>query len=82
MSGFDINTVTVSGNLTREPELRNLFARDSYGIWQFASVADLRAGDRVRLVPSHTDTTVVLCPLNRTLAPSAPGVNRSTSPIW
>jgi single-strand DNA-binding protein len=24
MSGFDINTVTVSGNLTREPELRNL----------------------------------------------------------
>ncbi|MEJ7894196.1 MAG: single-stranded DNA-binding protein [Solirubrobacteraceae bacterium] len=24
MSGFDINTVTISGNLTREPELRNL----------------------------------------------------------
>src|ERR1700709_1860826 len=24
MSGFDINTVTVSGNLTRAPELRNL----------------------------------------------------------
>jgi single-strand DNA-binding protein len=24
MSGFDINTVTVSGNLTRDPELRNL----------------------------------------------------------
>jgi single-strand DNA-binding protein len=24
MSGFDINTVTVSGNLTREPEVRNL----------------------------------------------------------
>lgn len=24
MSGFDINQVTVSGNLTREPELRNL----------------------------------------------------------
>ena len=24
MSGFDINTVTVSGNLTREPELRTL----------------------------------------------------------
>ena len=24
MSGFDINTVTVSGNLTREPELREL----------------------------------------------------------
>ena len=24
MSGFDINTVTVSGNLTREPELRSL----------------------------------------------------------
>ena len=24
MSGFDINTVTVSGNLTRQPELRNL----------------------------------------------------------
>jgi single-strand DNA-binding protein len=24
MSGFDINSVTVSGNLTREPELRNL----------------------------------------------------------
>ena len=24
MSGFEINTVTVSGNLTREPELRNL----------------------------------------------------------
>ena len=24
MSGFDINTVTVSGNLTREPELRNI----------------------------------------------------------
>lgn len=24
MSGFDINTVTVSGNLTRDPEVRNL----------------------------------------------------------
>jgi single-strand DNA-binding protein len=24
MSGFDINSVTISGNLTREPELRNL----------------------------------------------------------
>jgi len=24
MSGFDINTVTISGNLTRDPELRNL----------------------------------------------------------
>lgn len=24
MSGFDINTVTVSGNLTRDPQLRNL----------------------------------------------------------
>lgn len=24
MSGFDINSVTVSGNLTRDPELRNL----------------------------------------------------------
>jgi single-strand DNA-binding protein len=24
MSGFDINSVTVSGNLTREPEVRNL----------------------------------------------------------
>ena len=24
MSGFDINTVTVSGNLTREPEVRNI----------------------------------------------------------
>jgi len=24
MSGFDINTVTVTGNLTRDPELRNL----------------------------------------------------------
>src|SRR3954470_1827683 len=24
MSGFDINTVTVSGHLTRDPELRNL----------------------------------------------------------
>ena len=24
MSGFEINTVTISGNLTRDPELRNL----------------------------------------------------------
>jgi len=24
MSGFDINTVTITGNLTRDPELRNL----------------------------------------------------------
>ncbi len=29
MSGFDINQLTVSGNLTRDPELRNLSSDQS-----------------------------------------------------
>ena len=39
---FGDHRITVGGQ-AQFFDIRNLFARDSYGIWQFASVADLRA---------------------------------------
>jgi single-strand DNA-binding protein len=59
MSGFDINQLTISGNLTRDPELRNLPSGQSVCNIRIAHNERRKTtGDEWTDVPAYFDVTI------------------------